>query len=95
MSLREIALTSGVSPSTVLRDLKKTGGISITRTEDGNLLIPITKGLDGRSRPSVRYDTSGRDALIRQLRGDGLTIRAIAAQARCSVGTVHRVLRRG
>lgn len=93
LSIRALAATLGVSPATVHRDRR--GADAVTTDEDGSLLIPMTLGIDGRLRPTVRYDTSGRDRLIRQLRHDGKSIRVIAQEVGCSVGTVHRVLARG
>jgi DNA invertase Pin-like site-specific DNA recombinase len=57
--------------------------------------VELTKGLDGKIRPSRRVDTSDRDEHIRKLRREGATIRAIAAEIGCSVGTVHRVIENG
>lgn len=53
----------------------------------------FVKGLDGKQHPAYRYDTTERDKLIRQLRAEGHSERAIAAAVGCSVGTVHRVIR--
>jgi DNA invertase Pin-like site-specific DNA recombinase len=50
-------------------------------------------GLDGKPHPARREDTTERDALIRELRGQGMSWRAIAARTGCSNGTVGRVLR--
>lgn len=49
-------------------------------------------GLDGRWRPSRRFDTAQRDRKIVLLRSARKSIRAIATEVDCSVGTVHRVL---
>lgn len=54
---------------------------------------PMITGLTGKPYPARRGDTTERDALIRELRGQGLSWRAIAARAGCSNGTVGRVLR--
>jgi hypothetical protein len=43
-------------------------------------------------RPDRRFVNTERDEMIGRLRADGMKIRAIAAEAGCSVGTVHRVL---
>lgn len=51
-------------------------------------------GEDGRVRPARRYDTTVRDQLIVEMRGQGKSLRAIADAAVCSTGTVHRVLAR-
>jgi AcrR family transcriptional regulator len=50
------------------------------------------RGLDGKLRPARKVDTAARDARIRELRARGMSLRAIAAEVDCSVGTVHRVL---
>lgn len=51
-------------------------------------------GRDGKVRPDRRLDTSQRDAFIRALHERaGWSMRAIAAQVGCSVGTVHRVVK--
>lgn len=49
-------------------------------------------GRDGKWRPNRRFDTTQRDRRILLLRSGGLSIRAIASEIDCSVGTVHRVL---
>lgn len=57
--------------------------------------IPAGKilGLNGKLYPNQRFDATRRDRRIVTLRVmDGKTIRAIAAETGCSVGTVHRVL---
>jgi len=51
-------------------------------------------GLDGKWRPNRRFDTTHRDRQIVLLRSARKSIRAIAAEVGCSVGTVHRVLSR-
>lgn len=51
-------------------------------------------GIDGKWRPNTRTDTTDRDTRIAVLHKDGLSMREIAADTGCSVGTVHRVLRR-
>ena len=88
LSLREIAATAGVSPSTVLRDLRKGN----PDPDDGTVVVHPVRGRDGKIRPSRRYDTTERDETIRRLRADGRSILEIAQQVTCSVGTVHRVL---
>lgn len=52
------------------------------------------RGLDGKWRPNRRFDTTNRDRKIVLLRSGGRSIRTIAAEVGCSVGTVHRVLTR-
>lgn len=52
----------------------------------------LAVGLDGKARPTRRFDTSRRDAEIRARHEDGQSMRAIAAALYCSVGTVHRVV---
>ena len=90
MSLRAMAPVVRASPSTVRRAAKR----AIFYADDGSLQVPMVRGLDRRLRPGVRYDTSGRDVLIRQLRTEGKSIRAIAAEVGVSAGTVHRVVSR-
>ena len=92
MSYRAMAPVFGVSASTIYRIARL--AVAPVTVKDGRLQVPVAKGLDGRMRPAVRYDTTGRDARIMELREDGLTIRAIAAEVGCSVGTVHRVISR-
>ena len=91
MSLRTMASVVRASPSTVRRAAKR----AIFYADDGSPQVPMVRGLDGRLRPGVRYDTSGRDVLIRQFRAEGKSLRAIAAEVGVSVGTVHRVVSRG
>lgn len=93
LSIRALAAIFGVSPSTVHRDTMRRRVDRVVKDDEGNLLVPLTMGIDGKLRPAVRYNTSGRDALIRRLRAEGTTMRAIAEEVGCSVGTVHRVLR--
>jgi IS30 family transposase len=88
MSVRALAKVLGVSPSTIQRDCP-----APHPDADGMIEVDWTLGRDGKVRPSRRYDTSDRDDLIRSLRADGHSIRSIAEQADCSVGTVHRVLK--
>ena len=90
MSLRAFAAISGVSATTVLRDLRQRPGYA--PGEDGAVDVFPVMGLDGKVRPSRRLDTSVRDALILELRGAGRSVREVAAAAGCSVGTVHRVV---
>jgi transposase len=95
MSVRQLAALFNVSPSTVQRDAAAFRRSRVSRNEDGSLQVPMTMGVDGKLRPSVHYDTSGRDALIRSLRARQKTIREIAEEVGCSVGTVHRILKVG
>jgi transposase len=88
MSIRAIAAVMGVSPTTVQKTL------AAPPDENGMIAVGMVMGLDGKMRPSRRFDTTQRDRQIRELRGDGKSIRAIAAETACSVGTVHRVLNR-
>jgi DNA-binding NarL/FixJ family response regulator len=50
-------------------------------------------GADGKTRPSRQFDTAARDDWIREQYAAGKSMRAIAAEGQCSVGTVHRVVR--
>jgi DNA invertase Pin-like site-specific DNA recombinase len=61
--------------------------------DDGTVPIRRLLGRNGKVRPSRRFDTIARDERIGSLRADGLTVRAIATEVGCSVGTVHRVLK--
>ena len=88
-SIRGIAKMLGMSPSTVMSVMREQPGY-----HDDEFPIERRLGLDGKVRPSRRVDTTERDARIRELRDDGQSIRAIADEVRCSVGTVHRVLSR-
>ena len=55
--------------------------------------VQLCRGLDGKWRPNRRFDTAERDArIVRAHRSEGKSMRAIAREAGCSVGTVHRVL---
>ncbi|MGX7678361.1 helix-turn-helix domain-containing protein [Jatrophihabitans sp. DSM 45814] len=56
------------------------------------MAVTYSKGLDGKSRPTRRFDTSERDDRIRECRAAGMSYRAIATEVRCSVGTVYRVM---
>ena len=91
-SVRGVAKMVGLSPTTVMKALRERPGYD--GDEDGNIVIDRRLGLDGKVRPSRRFDTTDRDARIRELRADGKSMRAIADEVRCSVGTVHRVLSR-
>lgn len=91
-SQRRIAELLSISPSTVARRYER---VLIPDEPDGGFhVIPMT-GADGKSRPSRSFDTSHRDAWIREQRAAGRSIRAIATDGQCSVGTVHRVLSAG
>jgi DNA-binding NarL/FixJ family response regulator len=57
-------------------------------------LPQMTIGLDGKLRPAQRLDTTKRDKKIMKLRAQGKSVRAIAAEVGCSVGTVHRIIRK-
>jgi hypothetical protein len=51
-------------------------------------------GLDGKVRPNRPTDNTRRNAYIVHRRNEGASLRMIAAEAQCSVGTVHRVVTR-
>ncbi|MEU2198721.1 helix-turn-helix domain-containing protein [Isoptericola sp. NPDC019482] len=89
MSVRAIAAVTGVSPSTAHRDLASLPGYQ--PDAEGRIAVGRVMGLDGKVRPSRRFDTTARDQRIRELRDEGLSMRAIATEVGCSVGTVHRV----
>ena len=92
-SLRSVAKLTGVSPATALRD-RRAGNPNYDGDEDGVIEVSKVQGLDGKIRPSRRYDTTDRDQTIRRLRAEGKPLRTIATDVGCSVGTVHRVLAR-
>jgi hypothetical protein len=51
------------------------------------------RGLDGKWRPNRRFDTTDRDArIVRASRVERKSIRTIAAEVGCSIGTVYKVL---
>lgn len=51
-------------------------------------------GTDGKWRPNSRFDTTERDLRIAAAKTQhGLSVRQIAKEIGCSVGTVHRVLK--
>ena len=90
LSVRAIATALRVSPTTVLKILH------LWNAPDQDGMITATKitGLDGKVRLSRQVDTSARDSQIRELRAAGRSLRSIAAEVECSIGTVHRVLKR-
>ena len=90
LSIRALAAASGVSPSTAYRDL--VAAPERAPAEDGTIRVGWTVGIDGKRRPNRRFDTSSRDALIRDMRSRGASVRTIAEAAGCSVGTVHRII---
>ena len=69
-----------------------TQGVATTELGDGKMVLGTTVGLDGKVRPDRLYDTTERDNQIRELRASGKSMREIAAEVQCSVGTVHRIL---
>lgn len=89
MSIRAVAQTLGMSPTTVLKLSRQAN----SPDENGMIFVGTCVGLDGKIRPSRRFDTTDRDERIRELRDAGQTVRAIAADVGCSVGTVHRIIR--
>lgn len=91
-SIRSIAKIAGVSPATVLRDLRANDP-NYDGDQEGAIEVGKAVGLDGRIRPSRRYDTTERDARIRALREEGKLIRTIAEEVGVSIGTVHRVIK--
>ena len=91
ISVRASAPALGVSPTTIQRERTKLPDYA--PTPDGTIVVGQVMGLDGKVRPSRRYNTASRDQTILDLREKGGTIRQIAETVRCSVGTVHRVLK--
>jgi IS30 family transposase len=90
MSVRALAAMLGISPTTVMSDIKSADGYA--PNEDGMIEVGKVMGIDGKVRPSRRIDTSRRDTLIRELFTAGHSMRSIALQVGCSVGTVHRTI---
>lgn len=62
---------------------------------DGMVTVDMTKGIDGKLRPNRQVDTTDRDKEIRRLHRDGQSMRSIANEVGCSVGTVHRIINKG
>jgi hypothetical protein len=94
MSVRAIASATyalGVpaSPTTVLKILHHLN----PPNDQGMIRASVGFGLDGKTRLNRRVDTTERDTRIRDLRSGGKSMRAIAAEVGCSVGTVHRIIR--
>jgi transposase len=92
-SIRAAAKKLRVSPTTVHRMRQ-----SITDYQpdnDGMVTVGMSRGLDGKLRPDRRFDTTDRDKRIRKLHREGQTMRGIANEIGCSVGTVHRVINKG
>jgi DNA invertase Pin-like site-specific DNA recombinase len=90
MSVRAIASATGISPTTVQKILN----LLYEPDEHGMIRAWKAPGLDGKERLNRQVDTTDRDTHIRKLRATGKSIRAIAVETRCSVGTVHRVINR-
>jgi transposase len=87
-SLRALAKQYGVSPTTVAKMVRKA-------QQDFERQQPkMIMGRDGKRRPDRRCDTSTRDARIIGLRHEGYSLREIASEVSCSVGTVHRIVHR-
>jgi transposase len=86
LSLRALAKVYGRSAATMGRIEQRLNAPD----KDGRVAVFDCTGLDRKVRPSRRLDT--RDRRIHTLRASGKSIRAIAAEVGCSVGTVHRVL---
>lgn len=83
MSTRQAAKVLGVSHSTIAR-LRQGAGIVRAEGRDGK--FRLSRGL-----PELR---AVRDAEIVRLRESGAAVRTIAEAVGCSVGTVHRVIKR-
>ena len=73
-----------MSPTTVLKVMREQP--EYARDEDGRVVVARRRGLDGKVRPSRRVDTSEQDARIRELRADGRSIGATAAEVCCPLG---------
>jgi transposase len=83
LSIRKAAEELGVSATTVYWRRR-----TLADEDEFRML----EGRDGKRRPNRHFDNTDRDARIHELRADGKSIRVIAAEVGCSVGTVHRVL---
>jgi hypothetical protein len=92
LSVRAAAELRGVSPSTVQRDRQRADDYQ--PADDGTIPVRRLVGRDGKHRPSRRFDTTARDLRILALRRIGWSVREIAGEVGCSVGTVHRVIGR-
>jgi len=90
-SIRQAAAILGCSPSTVLRDRQRAPDYQ--PADDGTIPVRRVLGRDGKRRLNRRIDTTARDSRICELRDAGQSVRAIAGEVGCSVGTVHRVLK--
>jgi DNA-directed RNA polymerase specialized sigma24 family protein len=92
LSIRSAADILGLSPSTVARRRQRQD-----TADAGDGMAPFRRllGRDGKHRPSRRFDTTARDLRILALRHIGWSVRAIAGEVGCSVGTVHRVIKTG
>ncbi len=84
-----MATAMGISPTTVQKVVKETN----PPDDDGMILVGACMGLDGKTRPNRRVDTTARDDEILRRRASGESIRQIAEAVGCSVGTVHRILK--
>lgn len=92
LSVRVLATVLGVSPSTAHRYIVENRELP---AEDGTITVGKTMGTDGKLRPNRRFDTTERDRLILDMRAEGSSVRAVAEAVGCSVGTVHRIVKRG
>lgn len=86
LSIRAAASATGLSPTTI-----QTYWSVMSDNDDGTIDVHKRRGTDGKSRPSRRFDTAGRDLEIHRLARDGKTIAEIASTVGCSVGTAHRI----
>jgi Mor family transcriptional regulator len=80
--LKEAGLET--SPSSVWRVQK-----SVRGRQPG-----FSRGRDGKLRPDRQSDTTRRDAEIYHMHTDNMSMREIAAKVGCSVGTVHRIIKK-
>lgn len=86
LSIRAIASATGHSKTTIQKYLAD------WFTEGDTIWVHSKKGLDGKNRPSRRYDITERDEAIKRLHFEGKTQANIASEVGCSTGTVSRVL---
>ncbi len=90
-SVRETAAKLGIRPTAVQHRRQRSP--EYQADDDGMVTVERVRGRDGKLRPDRAVDTTQRDKQIFRLYyRDHKSMRAVAAELGCSVGTVHRVL---